>query len=428
MSDVDDLDPLAAHDAAWDAQRRQWFDHEVRHQKTYEPDNDDGRPNGQAAPPPGWTPTVIDVGEDFEPIPPRGWLLGATFCREFVSSVLAAGATGKTALRIAQLLSLASHRSLTGEHVFQRGRVMLFGLEDGIHELRRRVRAAMIHYGIQHEDIAGWFYIAALPPEGGRLVSNGAAPLKDWIEREIAEKQLDLVCFDPLIKTHDLEENDNNAIERVIGTLVSMSINHRIAVDAPHHVAKGTSDPGNADKGRGASSFKDGGRLVYTLNTMSEEEAKQFGIADDARRRYIRLDAGKVNLAASNKTRWFELIGVSIGNGTELYPAGDEMQVAVTWKPPDAWAGLSSIALNAALTDIDAGMETGERFSGAASAGKRAAWPIVQRHNPDKTETQCREIVRTWMRNDVLVEKPYDDPVQRKELKGLCLNPAKRPS
>src|SRR3982074_3238827 len=79
MSDVDDLDPLAAHDAAWDAQRRQWFDHEVRHQKTYEPDNDDRRPNGQAAPPPGWTPTVIDVGEDFEPIPPRGWLLGATF-------------------------------------------------------------------------------------------------------------------------------------------------------------------------------------------------------------------------------------------------------------------------------------------------------------------------------------------------------------
>src|SRR4051794_22274530 len=95
-----------------------------------------------------WQPIIIDVGEDLDPSPPRAWLLGTAFCREFVSSILAAGATGKTALRIVQLLALATGRPLTREHVFLRCRVMLIGLEDGIHELRRRVRgdAALRHY------------------------------------------------------------------------------------------------------------------------------------------------------------------------------------------------------------------------------------------------------------------------------------------
>jgi hypothetical protein len=107
-----------------------------------------------------WQPVVIDIGEDTEPIPPRHWLLGTTFCRQFVSSVLGAGATGKTALRIAQLLALATKRPLTGEHIFVRCRVMLIGLEDGIDELRRRARAAMLHYGLDPAAVRGWYYFA----------------------------------------------------------------------------------------------------------------------------------------------------------------------------------------------------------------------------------------------------------------------------
>ena len=45
-----------------------------------------------------------DAGDDDAPIPPRGWLLGNAFCRKFVSSLLADGGVGKTALRIAQYL------------------------------------------------------------------------------------------------------------------------------------------------------------------------------------------------------------------------------------------------------------------------------------------------------------------------------------
>jgi hypothetical protein len=51
-----------------------------------------------------------------------------------------------------------------------------------------------------------------------------------------------------------------------------------IAVDAPHHVSKGIAEAGDAQKGRGASAFVDGGPLVYTLTAMTPEEAKAFTV------------------------------------------------------------------------------------------------------------------------------------------------------
>ena len=73
-----------------------------------------------------------DAGDDdyTTTIPPRGWLLGNTFCRQFLSSLIADGGVGKTALKVAQLLSLAANRKLTDEHIFQRCRVLLVFLED----------------------------------------------------------------------------------------------------------------------------------------------------------------------------------------------------------------------------------------------------------------------------------------------------------
>lgn len=400
-------DALAAADAEW----------------TRQPDR------GQDNAPGAWQPIVIDIGEDLDDIPPRAWLLGNTFCREFVSSILAAGATGKTALRIAQLLALASGRPLTSEHIFVRCRVMLVGLEDGIDELRRRVRAAMRHYGVSHADIRGWFYIVSPPPEGGLFVAQGAAgPLQTWLHHEIAEKHLDLICLDPLVKLHDAEENDNGAVERVIAALARTAISHLIAVDVPHHVSKGPADPGNADRGRGASSFKDGGRLVYTLTAMSKDEAERFGIALDDLRRYIRLDPGKINLAPSGATRWFELIGVRLNNGTELYPNGDEVQVAVPWQPPDTWAELSIEALNAALTEIDAGLPDGRKYSDAPRAKDTAVWRVLQKHCPHKTVQQCRDIVKTWTKNGVLFTEEYINPISREKQNGLRLDPTQRPA
>ncbi len=165
----------------------------------------------------GW-----DAGEDNETPPPRGWLLGTSFCRGFASSLLGDGGVGKTAVRYAQMLSAATNRPLTGEWVFQRCRVLLLSLEDGPAEMRRRVLAACLHHKIDHSELKGWLFMDALGRKDGKLMilDRHGRPMLDILaarlERTIVEREIDIVMLDPFIKTHGLGENDNTAIDAVM--------------------------------------------------------------------------------------------------------------------------------------------------------------------------------------------------------------------
>ena len=74
------------------------------------------------------------------------------------------------------------------------------------------------------------------------------------------------------------------------------------------------------------------------------------------------------------------------------------------------------------------GLPNGQRYSDAAAAKGRAAWPVVAKHCPTKTKAQCREIIRTWVNNGVLYNADYEDPVQWKDRPGLFVDSSKRPS
>jgi len=230
------------------------------------------------------------------------------------------------------------------------------------------------------------------------------------------------------VKTHSVGENENGPIDEVAQVLTDIGNNHNIAVDVAHHMSKGQADPGNANKGRGASSMKDAGRLVYTLTVMSPEEAKAFGIQADQRREFIRMDSAKVNITRHmGAAKWFRLVGVRLGNGNEMYPNGDEVQTVEPWTPPETWADLSSDLLNKVLTVIGGGLPDGNRYSAGPNVRGRAAWKVVTQHAPQKTEAQAREIIKAWLRNGVLEESEYDNPITRKPVKGLIVNDAKRP-
>jgi hypothetical protein len=162
---------------------------------------------------------------------------------------------------------------------------------------------------------------------------------------------------------------------------------------------------------------------------MSSEEAKAFGIPADERKQYVRYDKGKVNLVrAGGAAKWFRLVGEKLGNATEDYPSGDEVQAIELWKPPNAWADTSSYVLDAILSDIARGMDNGQRYSGHQNAGKRAAWLVVQKHYPHKPKAECDTIIKAWLKSRLLYTDTYDDPVEYKESIGLYVNDKKRPS
>jgi hypothetical protein len=381
-----------------------------------------------------------DAGDDVKPPPPRGWLLGNTFCRTFLSSLIGPGGAGKTALRYAQALSIATGRNLTGEHIFQRCRVLIVSLEDDDKELRRRIRAVRLHYKIPLSEVKGWLFLAAPGAKAGKLMGikgSRAVPgkLGPNLEAVITTRKIDLVILDPFVKTHSIEENLNSAIDDVAQILTDLATKHDIAMDAPHHVRKGQMEPGDADAGRGASAYIDAARLVYTCLPMSEDDARVFGISQEDRRDYIRVDSGKPNIARRNRNaKWFRLVSVTLDNQTGQYPAGDEVQTVEPWSPPDMWTGTTSLGLNAVLTDIDRGLTdtngnpTGQRYSDHNAAKDRAAWKVVQKHYPQKTKEQCRQIIAKWLETELLYPEDYDDPVERKQRKGLFVDDAKRPS
>ena len=96
-----------------------------------------------------------------------------------------------------------------------------------------------------------------------------------------------------------------------------------------------------------------------------------------------------------------------INNATDDYPNGDTIQVVAPWRPPETWADLDNGTLNAILDKIDAGSPDGERYSATPSAKDRAAWRVVKSVAPHKSQKQSREIIRQWVKNEVLVEELY---------------------
>jgi len=375
-----------------------------------------------------------DAGEllsSGEPIKPRQWLLARCFCRSFLSGLVAPGDAGKTTLRLTQAIELATGRKLLGHHIYQRCRVLVLSLEDDREELRRRLAAICKHHEIDPAELKGWLFcrdlkrvkLATRDKNGERQ----AGPLESMLRRAIARTRCDLLILDPFVKLHALAENDNADMDFVCEQLITIAQDCNIAVDSPAHTHKGAITAGDADARRGASAQRDAGRLDYTFTVMSEDEAEKFGIHPDERKSFVRLDKAKANLTRAIKAEWFRLVSVSLGNATALYPDGDDMQAIERWTPPETWGDVSSEALNAILNEMEAEMPAGRRYSGKPQAVDRAAWKVVQKYCPTKTEAQCREMIREWIKAGVLFEAKYHDPVSRKEEWGLFVDRNKRP-
>jgi hypothetical protein len=198
---------------------------------------------------------------------------------------------------------------------------------------------------------------------------------------------------------------------------------YNIAVDCPAHTRKGGLEAGSSDNRRGATAQRDAGRLDYTLTTMTEEEGNSLGVGPVERKDYVRLDRAKANIVRrSIEATWFRMVSVNLGNTTEQYPEGDAVQALESWIPPETWAGVTDEQIDAILGDLDKGIEDGRRYSEDSHAKERAAWLVVQAHCPDKPKAQCREIIKTWIKNGVLESREYDDPIRRDKAKGLFVN------
>jgi hypothetical protein len=379
---------------------------------------------------------------DYDRLPrPRDWLLGNTFCRGFLSSLIAEGGTGKTALRLAQCLALATGKPLTGEKVFQRTRVAYISLEDDADELHRRMRAAVLHFGLDYEALGDWLWLATPSTEWEPTQAPSAytiAYTTRFGELKVGEfltklsaalrfYEFGLVVIDPFVKLHSLNENSNSEIDYVCRVLSTLAGQYHCAIDVPHHTAKLVGDGGSrSNRTRGASSFRDAARLLYTLAPMSSDEAAEMNIDEKDRLSLVRLDPGKLNITkAAGDATWFKLVGINIGNGNDAYPNGDDVQTVEPWIAPNIWKIVTTSLTHHIFDLFEAGLADGRKYGIGNVGDERQAWKLVQAEAPSLTDTQAKIVVRKWQETGMIGLADYTDPTKNKVMK--CVSVLRRP-
>jgi hypothetical protein len=287
-------------------------------------------PTGEFDPLPPLTPPG-DWVSDFEgtDLPPRQWLLGRHLLRGQVTTMVAPGGVGKSTLTLAWAASIASKRDITDAIPHETGKIWIINNEDDSEELRRRFIAVKNQFNLTWDDLRGRIKLSGsenIFKIARRSANNTIKPsehLKDIIE-EIKSHNVVALIVDPLVSTHPAEENNNNEMEEVMMLYRQIARETNCAVCLVHHTSKpqgGSSEgfAGNANAGRGASAVVNAARISLTLFDMSQQDAATYGITDELRGRYARLDDAKANLSLKNGVaRWFYRESVNIGNGDEV--------------------------------------------------------------------------------------------------------------
>jgi hypothetical protein len=215
--------------------------------------------------------------------------------------------------------------------------------------MERRIGAAAIHSGIRQEDIAGRLLVDAgrdKPLTTAHQTRDGVVihqPMIDAIVEVIRRKKIGVVIVDPFVASHAVSENDNQAINAVVASWRLIADMTGCCVVLVHHFRKLNGEEGSIDSVRGGSAMIGAVRTARVMNVMSDAEAARLGIEEADRRRYVRIDNAKNNLAPpAASAQWIELRSVDLGNGSGISPHGDKVGVAVPWSPPSAWEGITA--------------------------------------------------------------------------------------
>ena len=273
----------------------------------------------------------------FDPskLPAREWLYGGHYQRGIITATVGPGGSGKSSADLVELIAMCTGRNLLGEQPLLRCRAWYHNAEDGTDEIYRRIAAVCQHYGIDQAELEGWLFVTSgitMPikiamARTGRAVIEAATAAA--IIRTIADNEIGVVSFDPLVATHGAIENATGEMDMIIREFARIANVTDCAVEIVHHTRKPA--PGQEElsvmDSRGAVAIINAVRSARVLNTMSKAEADKAGVDEVDRRLYFRIDRGKANMAPPAAARWYKFESIEL-------PNGDSVGVATSWHHP----------------------------------------------------------------------------------------------
>lgn len=370
---------------------------------------------------------------------PRPFLYGTSVIAGFVTVLAAPGGQGKTSVLIADILAMCSGRNLIGEAPVRPLVVLYHSAEDDRTEAGRRIAGAMKHHGLTPADLGGRLFLTsgrgnvARRIRLARMGAKGSEEVPGAVDAVVdlaTSGKVDVIAFDPLAAMHDLPENDNAAMNFLLDLLRQIADRTGAAIILTHHTSKAAAqdmDAAGAGAVRGASAVVDGSRVTRTLVRMTPKEAARFGVPDEQRRAFLRIEDAKVNLTPAGSARWVRIVGVPLGNGAGYWPKGDFAGVAEAWSPPTAQSGTGTdlarvqAALMASPRPLRADQRSPEwigwlvaRVMGLDTGGPSTA---KEDRTPDQAAAlaRVRAIVAGWVQSGGLVERQELDADTRKK-------------
>jgi hypothetical protein len=357
-------------------------------------------------------------------IPPRRWVYGRHYIRDFLSTTVAPGGVGKSSLEIVELMAIATGKPLLGVEPHERCAVWYWNGEDPMEELLRRVMAVAIHFGLSPKDLEGRFFVntgrttpivVAEKTRDGVIINT---PVVDQVITTITQNRIGAMSIDPFVACHRVTENDNSEIERVAKTWAHIADATSCSIELVHHVRKTNGAEVSVEDGRGAVALLAAARAARAINRMSAEEAERAGIPDP--QFYFRTDNGKANLAPPEGASWFHLVSIDLQNatdktGTEPARPSDKIGVVEAWSWPDHTADVTASDMEVTRAKISAG-----NYRLDPQSPEWAGLAIIQVLGIESTEAsraKAKSLLDMWLKSGAL--RVSREPDARRKMKDF---------
>jgi hypothetical protein len=376
-----------------------------------------------------------------EKIPRRQWVLPGLLLRKHVTMTVAPGGTGKSVLTLCVAGMLAANKAWARWKPRKQCKVLIINAEEDDDELARRSFAVAMKSLDIHDNsiLKGWVRAAKNPTNilvskyDQRTRNMTREPLIEELINTIKREKIDVVIVDPFAETFYGEEGVME-LKWVATIWRDIARQTNCAIWLIHHTKKYAGDmAGDIDAARGSGALSNVTRIGTTLFVMTKGEAQEFGISEEDRTLYIRLDDAKANYdRASPIAQWFRMETVHLQNHEGDVP-GDNVGVPIPWQAPNALDGVVDIA--DFLAKVDKGIvDRNGNFLGeyytvnlrqkAGDSINRWVGLLVQ-STFKCDEGKARSMIKQWTKTNALVEFEYRSSTQRKWSKG-CGTMAKK--
>jgi RecA-family ATPase len=258
----------------------------------------------------------IKILDAFTQEPPELDFIWPRFLTGTVGALVAPGATGKSYWALEAAMAVActvAGGDLVKLNPVKTGPVVYFAGEDPEPALVRRVHSIGKHLNQDARQAISDNLILE-PIMGKRLNVMDQRHLDRLIEYCSGAR---LIVLDTLSRIHQLDENSNGDMARLVGMLEHVAARTGASVLYLHHVSKGSAKDGQGDQqqaARGASALIDNARWCGFVAKMTEQESEKLSnrsgdkapIGNDRRGFFVRFGVSKQNYDATPLDQWYE--------------------------------------------------------------------------------------------------------------------------